>query len=226
MKLLTILDCYIHNETILNKLSEFIDQLKTKGSNILLISNTNIPEQIQKKIDYCLYDTNNNLFSDNWEFLQHNVVKSNIGDCNIEDVFPLFQPHGLSVMINLFNAVQIGKSLGYTHFEKLEYDPLFTESSFNNISKLPSMCLEKNKEGLFLLNDKTTPQDVSFHYFFCNIDFFFNESFFFLGDAVLILMSLFLSICARFLRVVPPDDIENIFGSIFNNFLSLIFMYD
>ena len=49
MKLLTILDCYIHNETILNKLSEFIDQLKTKGSNILLISNTNIPEQIQKK---------------------------------------------------------------------------------------------------------------------------------------------------------------------------------
>ena len=50
MKLLTILDCYIHNETILNKLSEFIDQLKTKGSNILLISNTNIPEQIQKKL--------------------------------------------------------------------------------------------------------------------------------------------------------------------------------
>ena len=37
------------------------------------------------------------------------------------------------------------------------------------------MCLEKNKEGLFLLNDKTTPQDVSFHYFFCNIDFFFNK---------------------------------------------------
>jgi hypothetical protein len=175
MKLLTILDCYIHNETILNKLSEFIDQLKTKGSNILLISNTNIPEKIQEKIDYCLYDTNNNLFSDNWEFLQHNVVKSNIGDCNIDDIFPLFQPHGLSVMINLFNAVQIGKSLGYTHFEKLEYDPLFTESSFNNISKLPSMCLENNKEGLFLLNDKTTPQDVSFHYFFCNIDFFFNK---------------------------------------------------
>ena len=60
MKTLTILDCFIHNETITNKLSEFIDKLKTKNSDILLMSNTVIPTEIQEKIDYCLYDSNNN----------------------------------------------------------------------------------------------------------------------------------------------------------------------
>jgi len=175
MKTLTILDCFIHNETITNKLSEFIDKLKTKNSDILLMSNTVIPTEIQEKIDYCLYDSNNNLFSDNWEFSEYYVVQSNIGDFDIKDVFPLLQPHGLSVMINLFNAIQIGKSLGYTHFEKLEYDPLFSDTSFENISKLPSLCLQDNKKGLFFLNDRTVPQDVSFHYFFCEIDFFLNK---------------------------------------------------
>ena len=65
MKLLTILDCYIHNDTILNKLDSFIDKLKSKNSDILLISNTTIPIEIQQKVNYCLYDSNNYFLSNN-----------------------------------------------------------------------------------------------------------------------------------------------------------------
>ena len=175
MKVLTILDCYIHNETIINKLSQFIDKLKTKNSDILLVSNTTIPKEIQEKVDYCLYDSNNTFFSENWVFPEIYIVQSNLGGATIQDIFPLLQPHGLSVMINLFNAVKIGKSLGYTHFEKLEYDPLFSQTSFDNISKIPSICTEKEKKGVFFLNDRSIPQDVSFHYFFCDIDFFLEK---------------------------------------------------
>lgn len=146
MKLLTILDCYIHNDTILNKLDSFIDKLKSKNSDILLISNTTIPIEIQQKVDYCLYDSNNHFFSSDWEFSELFVIKSSISNGNIKDIFPKLQPHGLSVMINIFNAITIGKSLGYTHFEKLEYDPLFSDESFNNLSLLPSRCLDENLE--------------------------------------------------------------------------------
>ena len=169
MKVLTILDCYIHNDTILNKLDSFVDKLKSKNSDILLISNTTIPIEIQKKVDYCLYDSNNYFFSSDWKFSDLFVVKSEISGGNIQDVFPKLQPHGLSVMINIFNALNLGKSLVYTHFEKLEYDPLFSEESFNHLSSLPSRCLNENKKGLYLLNSKTNPPDVSFHYFFSEI---------------------------------------------------------
>jgi hypothetical protein len=175
MKLLTILDCYIHNETILNKLDSFIDKLKSKNSDILLISNTTIPIRIQNKVDYCLYDSNNHFFSNDWEFFELFVVKTLISGGNCQDVFPKLQPHGLSVMINIFNAITIGKSLGYTHFEKLEYDPLFSDESFNNLSLLPSRCLDENKKGLYLLNNITNPPDVSFHYFFSEIDYFLSN---------------------------------------------------
>lgn len=175
MKVLTILDCYIHNETILNKLDSFIDKLKTKNSDILLISNTTIPIQIQNKVDYCLYDSNNHFFSNDWEFSELFVIKSSISGGDIQDVFPKLQPHGLSVMINIFNAVNLGKSLGYTHFEKLEYDPLFSEEAFNYLSSLPSKCLDENKKGLYLLNSKTNPPDISFHYFFSEIDYFLSN---------------------------------------------------
>lgn len=175
MKLLTILDCYIHNDTILNKLDSFIDKLKSKNSDILLISNTTIPIEIQQKVNYCLYDSNNHFFSNDWEFSELFVIKSSVSGGNIQDVFPKLQPHGLSVMINLFNALQLGKSLGYTHFEKLEYDPIFSNESFDNISKLPSICLEQNKKGLFFLNSKTIPPDLSFHYFFSEIDYFLSN---------------------------------------------------
>lgn len=175
MKLLTILDCYIHNDTILNKLDSFIDKLKSKNSDILLISNTIIPIGIQNKVDYCLYDSNNHFFSNDWEFSELFVVKTLISGGNCQDVFPKLQPHGLSVMINIFNAITIGKSLGYTHFEKLEYDPLFSDESFNNLSLLPSRCLDENKKGLYLLNNITNPPDVSFHYFFSEIDYFLSN---------------------------------------------------
>lgn len=149
MKVLTILDCYIHNELIVTKLSEFIDKLKSKKSDILLVSNTSIPLFIQEKVDYCLYDSNNNLFGEDWVFSKDYVVQSELGNETIKDIFPLLQPHGLSVMVNLFNGINIGKSLGYTHFEKLEYDPLFSKESFDAISKLPYECEQEKKEVFF-----------------------------------------------------------------------------
>ena len=82
------------------------------------------------------------------------------------------QKHGLSVMINLFNALDIAKSLGYTHFQRFETDDLYGEESMKWVSRIPETVLSENKKGLFYLNDYNIPADASFHYFFCEIDYF------------------------------------------------------
>lgn len=176
MKLITILDCYIHDDGILTKLENFIDLLKTKGRTILLLSNSLTPEHIQKKIDYFFYDSNNPMFSEDWDITSDYIVQSDMGDFTTFDTYPLLQPHGLSVMINLYRGLKIAKELGFTHFEKLEYDPLFSDDSFNELVDLPNKCILSNKKSLFFLNDKTTPEDFSFHYFFSDIDFFLNNT--------------------------------------------------
>lgn len=176
MKLITILDCYIHDDTILNKLENFIDLLKNKGRTILLLSNSLVPEHVQKKIDYFFYDSNNPMFSEDWDITSDYIVQSDMGDFTTFDTYPLLQPHGLSVMINLYRGVQIAKELGFTHFEKLEYDPLFGDDSFDELMDLSNKCILSNKKSLFFLNDKTNPEDFSFHYFFSDIDFFLNNT--------------------------------------------------
>lgn len=176
MKLITILDCYIHDDSILNKLENFIDNLKSKNKTILLISNSTVPTNIQNKIDYFFYDHNNPMFSEDWKFLNGYYISSGMENFTIEDVYPQLQPHGLSVMINLYRGIRIAKELGFTHFEKMEYDPLFDEESFNNFASLPNLCIESNKNSLFFINNKTVPIDLSFHYFFSDIDLFLNNT--------------------------------------------------
>jgi hypothetical protein len=176
MKTLTILDCYIHDENILNKLESFIDLLKSKDKTILLISNSLVPENIQNKIDYFFYDSNNPMFSEDWKFYNTYTITSDMGDFTSFDTYPQLQPHGLSVMINLYRGIHIAKELGFTHFEKLEYDPIFSNESFNEIINLPNKCLSSNKKSLFFLNDRTVPEDFSFHYFFSEINFFLENT--------------------------------------------------
>jgi len=172
MKTLTIIDSYIHNKFVEDKLSSFIDQSNQNNLDVLLISNTTIPEYIQKKVKYVIYDSHNTLFSDGYDNIPSIVLWKHMQGFRINEHTNGMQRHGLSVMINLFKCLDLAKSLGYDYFQRIEIDALLGPESWSYINKVPLLLQEQNKEGLFYVNHYPTSSDFSFHYFFCNIDLF------------------------------------------------------
>jgi glycosyltransferase involved in cell wall biosynthesis len=169
IKSITIVDCFIHNENVLGKLELCVTNLKKHNHTILLVSNTIVPGHILKSVDYHLYNSNNVLFEGNYTNSEPVIFWKNLGGLTTHDVVDSIQKHGLPVMVNLFNCLDLSKSLGFTHFQRIEVDDLYSEEAYNYMSTVPLLCHETNKKGLFYFNEG---RDVSFHYFYSEIDYF------------------------------------------------------
>jgi hypothetical protein len=96
-------------------------------------------------------------------------------DTMAHDVVSGIQKHGLSVLINLFNALIYAKEQGYTHFQRFEVDDIYGEISRKHILSIPHRLQQENKKGLFYYNYHNSPNDVSFHYYYCEIDTFLQK---------------------------------------------------
>jgi hypothetical protein len=169
IKTITIVDCFIHNENILSKLELCVTNLRKHNHTILLVSNTIVPEHILKSVDYYLYNSNNILFEGEYTNSEPVTFWKNLGGLTVNDVLNTIQKHGLPVMVNLFNSLDLAKSLGFTHFQRIEVDDLYSEDGYNYMSTIPLLCFENNKKGVFYFNEG---KDVSFHYFYSEIDYF------------------------------------------------------
>lgn len=168
-KVITIVDCFIHNKNVLSKLERCISNLKKHNHKILLVSNTVASESIIQDVDYYFYNSNNKLFEGEYSETDPVFFWRNVGSFTFYDVVNSIQKHGLPVMVNLFNSLDLAKSLGYTHFQRIEVDDLFTESGYQFMGKVPIICRDKNKKGLFYFNEG---KDISFHYFYSEIEYF------------------------------------------------------
>jgi glycosyltransferase involved in cell wall biosynthesis len=175
-RVITIIDSFVYNDTIKSKLLNAIDWMKNDGHEILLVSNTMVDKEILKNVKFYLYDSRNQLFQDKYEDLDLvDFWKYLSNGFYVHDLVPVSQKHGLSVMINLFNAIRYAKQQGYTHFQRMEVDDLFGEKSREYIKNVPRICVKENKNGLFYYNENNYPPDISFHYFYCNIDDFLSK---------------------------------------------------
>jgi len=170
-KTITIIDSYISNKSILLKLKKTISDLKKHNHKILLVSNTVPPEDVTKSVDYFLYNHENKLFNKKYENLGHVDLWKRYENLEIHEVSEELQKHGLSVLCNLFNSLDFAKSLGYTHFQRIEVDDLYHDEGYKFMNTVPELCFEKNKKGLFYTNQK----DASFHFFYCEINFFISN---------------------------------------------------
>lgn len=177
MKTITIVDSYVYSENVRLKLEAFVKMLNEDGHEIMLVSNTMVGEEILKHCKYYLYDSNNRLFQDIFEDVKDINLWKVMDGFKVNEHTSGLQKHGLSVMVNLFNALRMAKSLGYTHFQRMEADDLFGEKSRQWISEVPNRVLTAGKKGLYYYNN--TPhveqEDVSFHYQFCEIDLFLRS---------------------------------------------------
>lgn len=175
-KVITIVDSFVYNDIIRNKLADSLKWMKEDGHEVLLVSNTTVDKEILNNVKFYLYDSRNQLFQEKYEngsFVDFFKIFSD--EFQLHDVVPETQKHGLSVLVNLFNALSYAKQQGYTHFQRFEVDDLFGEESRKYIKKVPEMCALSGKKGMFYCNVDKSPPDISFHYFYCSIDEFLNK---------------------------------------------------
>lgn len=172
IKTITIIDSFVSNSVLEKKLKDFLVNFKNKNSSdVLLISNKIVKDEILKHVQYYIYDYNNRLFEKDYTNLGQVNLFHSMDSFEINDLDQEMQRHGLSVLVNLFNSLLFAKSLGYTHFQRFEVDDLISNKGLEFINEVPLMCLGNDKKGLFYFNDGPK-KDVSFHYYFCEIDYF------------------------------------------------------
>jgi glycosyltransferase involved in cell wall biosynthesis len=176
-KVITIVDSFVYNDAIRKKLSDALDWMKEDGHDVLLVSNTSVDKEILSKVKFYLYDHRNQLFSEKYEQGANLVDFWKVFNdwFEMHDIVPVLQKHGLSVLVNLFNALIYAKAQGYTHFQRFEVDDLFGKKSREYIKNVPEMCASENKKGLFYYNEEDSQPDISFHYFYCEIDSFLSK---------------------------------------------------
>jgi glycosyltransferase involved in cell wall biosynthesis len=174
MKKITIIDAFIHNENVESKLNSFVSKYRNSENEILLISNTVAKKETVEHVDYYFYNKNNQLFTHDFDNVLNITLFKYFDKIKINEVVSGLQRHGLSVIVNLFKSLKLAKSLGYTYFQRIETDDLHGHESIKFIDSVPDLCLKNNKKGLFFFNERDSNSDVSFHYFFCEIDYFLS----------------------------------------------------
>jgi hypothetical protein len=174
---LTIVDSFVHNDRVRTKLDDCLTKLKERNHDILLISNTIVDPKILKKVNFYLFDSRNQLFEDTYDNYNKTVFWKQFGNFILYDIVPGLQRHGLSVLINLFNAVHLAYTLGYEFFQRFEADDLMGPKSLDFIDKVPELCSDPYSLGLFYFNERINikERDVSFHYFYCNVNYFLDK---------------------------------------------------
>jgi len=176
MKVISIVDCFIHNQSIKNKLIQTLNWLNEDKHNILLISNIIIDKEILEKVDFYIFDKRNQLFEEKYTNIPYlDTFKTLDSNLEIHDISFNLQRHGLSVLINLFSALTFAKHQGYTHFQRFEVDDLYGLKSRNFIKDIPNLCDSNDRKGLFYYNYNNCPPDLSFHFFYCEIDYFLEK---------------------------------------------------
>jgi hypothetical protein len=176
MKPIIILDAFITDKNDEERLSSFIDSIKCFGNDILLMSNTTIPQYIQDKVNYFFYDKRNQLF-DETKFTDYEIVSywTKYDEFKVNDYFFHTQKHALSVLINLFRGVMFSKNLGYTHFYKMEYDAVLGKNTKMIINSIPDYCENNNKKGVFYVDKHIDSYSVAAHYFYSEVNYFLEN---------------------------------------------------
>jgi len=186
MKKITILDCFIKDQESEKILVDTLDHLK--GRDILMVSNRSVSKEIQDRVNFFLYDYRNQLFKNkDYDYTKHGW---NFWiDCGYFMSYHFYlatQIHGLSVIINLLNSLNLAKSLGYTHFQYIQYDSNYNEETLKWMDSVPDECVSLDKKGMVYYNVDSLdhletdsgpehPTDMNLGYIFSEIEYFLSK---------------------------------------------------
>ena len=142
MKNLFVIDTYPSTEEQKKLLIECINRLSNVGFDIMIVSHISIPEEIQKMVNYVIYDTDNTFLpGERTPFFWVSLF---------DNIFRVFNSgHSLAITRNMQNAFLMAKSSGYDFFYFLEYDVLINESDIQKLITLKDTMKNEGKKMIF-----------------------------------------------------------------------------
>ena len=151
-----------------------INSLKPLGRKIMLVSHYPIDDDIQKMVDYYVYDKHNPLTHHSYytRFFRH--TDDYHAEININGLKNTNQ--SLTVLTNLFNGAKAAKSLGYDVFFYTTYDVVLDERDIPQIEK--SFDIDSKQPYMYkaYLGSLNTPfgKGIQTNGMAFDVDFFLN----------------------------------------------------
>jgi hypothetical protein len=145
MKNIIIIGTYPNDSYKLDMLNDCINRVKPLGYDIMVVSHYPIPEEIQSKVNYVLYDSENiKVYGElmpKWKYYtdEFSITKNN------DDVDCGDGGHILAVTKNINNGINYAGILNYDFFFYMEYDNLFDYEDLLKIEILKNSMYSQNK---------------------------------------------------------------------------------
>jgi len=145
MKTLIIIDTYPSSSKKYQELVDCVDSLKPTGLDILVTSHYPVGQDVQQKINYYIYDSNNLLIPSS----QRNYWGNEHFFC--EYYLPYHAP---AICLNWYNGFNFAEIHGYEFVVYISSDCIFSLEDSQKLVELIEFCNENKKKG-FVFN----PQD-------------------------------------------------------------------
>lgn len=125
-----IIDCWPDNKEKEKILIELIDRVKVFGTPIILCGHYPVNPEIQKKVDYYLFDNNNDILheKDFEDYEVHSNRWTQMHNCKITNRVNFH--HDYAIWLTMKNAFNYANQLGKKYIHFLEYDNLPDEVQY------------------------------------------------------------------------------------------------
>lgn len=170
MKDLILITAYCpdeYREEILRKLTTSLNTFKN-NFDTLIVSHTPIPLDIQNKVNYCFYDSKNEILTD-WDLLNQPWFNPN-DERRIQSSFLSKKNTHLAIWRMMIIGFSMAKNMGYNKVHHVEYD-----CEINNINEFTHNSQLLNEyNSVIYIDSKDTVDDILFgsfqSYFIPNIN--------------------------------------------------------
>lgn len=123
-----ILGTYPNLKSRVQLTKDTINSLKPLGRKIMLVSHYPVDEEIQRMVDYYIFDSENPLTHHSYYTRFYNYRDDYDVEVNINGLKNSNQ--SLTVLTNLYNAIKSAKELGFKSFFYTTYDVILNEKDF------------------------------------------------------------------------------------------------
>lgn len=122
MKDLILISCYCPDDYRENVLRDLVNSLYNFNEkyDTMIVSHTVIPTDIQKKVNYCFYDSKNEILTD-WDLLNQPWFNPN-DDRRIQSSFLSKKNTHLAIWRMMILGFSLSKNMGYKKVHHIEYD--------------------------------------------------------------------------------------------------------
>jgi hypothetical protein len=155
-KLCIIISCHLNSEKKEKKFENTIDNLKSLELPIILSSHLPVNHEIQKKIDYYIYDSRNIIFNEtdffNLQFPQNHSGfhrMSYFGGICVKNYMSK-EIHWASCLNHYIRLLNYADFLGFDTVLSLEYDWSFDEKELEQLKEIINKIQKEDYDGFFI----------------------------------------------------------------------------